>query len=76
MVLQNKEIRKQLFRLIIIIGVAVLIEYLVIVQLSEIPILRFKGQVIIGIMLLACLAHTAYKVWDLANNPFQENGME
>lgn len=57
-------------------GVAILAEYLVIVLLNETPILRFKGQAIIGVTLIAYLVHTAYKIWFLINNPFQENGMQ
>lgn len=72
----NKNVRTILLKLLLVTVIASILEYLIIIFLSSMPIIAFKAQVILGIMFIAFLLQSGYKIWRLFNldHPFSKNG--
>lgn len=71
-----KNLRAILLKFLLVTVVASILEYLIIIFLSSMPIIAFKAQMILAVTFIAFLLQSGYKIWRLFNleHPFSNNG--
>lgn len=74
MITPNKSIRHRLIILAVVFVIAALAEYLTMTLLSSTPMLVVKIQMLIGVAIMTYLLYSAFKIWQLVNSRFYENG--